>query len=66
MRYMGPWWEIFTSPLFFSLAITGYPDAIETKVPFKLNLLSNKPSLLIPSSTIVIEKSLFIKDAEII
>ena len=67
MRYMGPWWEYFSFAIIFqSIAITGYPNALETKVPFKLNLLSYKLSLLIPSSTRVMEKSLFIEDAEII
>ena len=67
MRYMGPWWEYFSfAVIFYYIAITGYSNAIETKVPFKLNLLSYKPSLLLPSSTAVVEKSFLIEDAEII
>lgn len=48
MRYMGPWWNYFSFAIvFYYIAITGYANSIETKVPFRLNLLTYKPSLLL-------------------
>lgn len=48
MRYMGPWWGYFSFAIvFYYIAITGYANSIETKVPFRLNLLTYKPSLLL-------------------
>jgi hypothetical protein len=52
LRYIGPWWEYFSFAIvFYYIAITGYANSIETKVPFKLNLLNYKPTLLLPKST---------------
>ena len=48
MRYMGPWWQYFSfSIIFYYIAITGYSNSIETKIPFRLNLLSYQPRLLL-------------------
>ncbi len=49
--YVGNWWYFFSfAIIFYYIAITGYSNSIETKVPFKLNLLANKPQLLLQSS----------------
>ena len=46
--YIGSWWYFFIfSMIFYYIAITGYSNSIETKVPFKLNLLKYKPTLLL-------------------
>lgn len=67
MWYTGPWWKYFSfAVIFYNISITGYPNAIEAKGPLKLNLLSYKSSLLLPTSTAVMEKSFFIEDEEII
>ncbi len=51
MQYTGPWWEYFSFALiFYYIAITGYANAVETKVSFKIHLLNDKPSLLLPYS----------------
>ena len=48
MRYMGPWWQYFSfSIIFYYIAITGYSNSIETKIPFRLNLLTYQPRLLL-------------------
>ncbi|MBC7534099.1 MAG: helix-turn-helix transcriptional regulator [Ferruginibacter sp.] len=50
--YVGNWWYFFSfAIIFYYIAITGYSNSIETKVPFKLNLLANKPQLLLQSSS---------------
>jgi AraC-like DNA-binding protein len=67
MRYIGPWWEYFSfAIIFYYIAITGYANSIETKVPFKLNLLSYKPSLLLTSPSAAAAEKNFAEDAEII
>ncbi len=66
LRYMGSWWEYFSFAIvFYYIAITGYANSIETKVPFKLNLLNNKPTLLLHAASKVVNNH-FIEDAEII
>ena len=48
MRFMGPWWQYFSfSIIFYYMAITGYSNSVETKIPFRLNLLSYRPRLLL-------------------
>ena len=67
--YAGPWWEYFSFALiFYYIAITGYSNAIETKVAFKINLLEYKPFLLLPPSFNLNqnEDNRLIEDAEII
>ncbi len=67
MRYYGPWWEYFSFAIvFYYIAITGHANSVETKVPFKLNLLTNKPTLLLPVSITINKDNNFIEDAEII
>jgi len=67
MNYIGAWWEFFSfAIIFYYIAITGYSNSIETKVPFRMNLLSYKPTLLLPSSPVMEEQDSFIEDAEII
>ena len=67
--YVGSWWYFFIfSIIFYYIAITGYSNSIETKVPFKLNLLQYKPTLLLGESsklTNVIQNNAY-EEAEVI
>lgn len=46
--YADVWWYFMAFAIFFYyIAITGYANSVETKVAFKPNLVSNKPSLLL-------------------
>ncbi len=66
--YIGPWWEYFSfAIIFYYIAITGYSNAIETTIPFKLNLLHYKRVMLL-HNTIAEETqpNNAIEDAEII
>jgi AraC-like DNA-binding protein len=65
--YIGSWWFFFSfAIIFYYIAITGYSNSIETKVPFKLNLLTYKPSLLLQNFYPENNTTTFIEDAEII
>lgn len=65
--YIGNWWYFFSFALiFYYIAITGYSNTIETKVPFKLNLLNDRPSLLLQYTHLPATGTEFIEDAEII
>ena len=65
--YSGSWWFFFCfAVIFYYIAITGYSNSIETKVPFKLNLLTYKPSLLLQHSTAEADENNFIEEAEVI
>lgn len=67
MRYYGPWWEYFSFAIvYYYIAITGHANSVETKVPFKLNLLNNKPTLLLNASTTKATENNFIEDVEVI
>ncbi len=67
MRYYGPWWEYFSfAIIYYYIAITGHANSIETKVPFKLNLLNNKPTLLLNTNISKPVDNNFIEDAEVI
>ena len=68
MNYIGAWWEFFSfAIIFYYIAITGYSNSIETKVPFRLNLLSYKPTLLLSySSAPAAEQEMAFEDAEVI
>ena len=47
------WFFLSFSVIFYYIAITGYSNTIVTKVPFQLNLLPNKPMLLLGNATAV-------------
>lgn len=67
--YIGSWWYFFLfSLIFYYIAITGYSNSIETKVPFKLNLLQYKPTLLLGESPIVnsVNENYSFEEAEVI
>ena len=65
--YIGSWWFFFSfAVIFYYIAITGYSNSIETKVPFKLNLITYKPSLLLQNFYPENNTATFIEDAEII
>ena len=66
-NYAGPWWEYFSFALiFYYIAITGYSNAIQTKVAFKINLLEYKPYLLLAQSFNPNQENSLIEDVEII
>ena len=67
--YIGSWWYFFLfSLIFYYIAITGYSNSIETKVPFKFNLLQYKPTLLLGESPIVnsVNENYSFEEAEVI
>ena len=67
--YIGSWWYFFMfAIIFYYIAITGYSNSIETKVPFKLNLLNYKPTLLLGSVAMeeTTDENDYIEEAEII
>jgi AraC-like DNA-binding protein len=67
MRYMGPWWEYFSfAIIFYYIAITGYSNSIETKVPFKLHFLDHKLTFLLQPAANNITDNSFFEEAEII
>jgi hypothetical protein len=46
--YKGTWWFfLFFSIVMYYIAITGYSNPIETKIPFEINVFNNKPVLLL-------------------
>lgn len=65
--YVGPWWDYFSfSLIFYYIAITGYSNSIETKIPFRLNLLGHRSTLLLQPAAASSSDHDFIEDAEII
>jgi AraC-like DNA-binding protein len=67
LRYMGDWWQYFSfAVIFYYIAITGYSNSIETKVPFKLYLLNTRPSLLLHDAVVPASKNNFIEEAEFV
>jgi AraC-like DNA-binding protein len=65
--YVGSWWFFFCfAVISYYIAITGYSNSIETKVPFKLNLRGYKPLLLLQYSAAETGKNNFIEDVEVI
>jgi AraC-like DNA-binding protein len=67
LSYVGPWWQYFSFAIvYYYIAITGHANSVETKVPFKLNLLNNKPTLLLNTSTTNYDDNNFLEDAEVI
>jgi AraC-like DNA-binding protein len=67
-NYMQNWWFFLGfAVIFYYIAITGYSNSIETKIPFKLNLLTYKSSLLLQHSTMPpASKNNFSEDAEFV
>ncbi len=50
MKYIGPWWQYFSfAIIYYYVAIKGYSNSVEAKIPFRLNLLSYQPTLLLHS-----------------
>jgi AraC-like DNA-binding protein len=61
------WFFLAFAIVFYYIAITGYSNAVVTKVPFKINLLPNKPVLLLGDMPITNnDDQTAIQDAEII
>jgi AraC-like DNA-binding protein len=62
--YMQDWWFYFGfAIIFYYIAINGYANSIEIKVPYKLHLLGHKPILLLQNTT---NKNNSIEDAEVL
>lgn len=64
--YKGTWWFfLFFSIIMYYLAITGYANAVVTKIPFEISVFEKKPALLltqgysIEETTIDIEHETF-------
>jgi AraC-like DNA-binding protein len=67
LAYVGPWWEYFSFAIvFYYIAITGYSNSIETKVPFKLNLLNYKQAMLLQAPLQIITSNNYFEEAETI
>ena len=48
LNYIGPWWQyLFFALLYYYIAIAGYANSVETRVPFRLHLLENKQPVLL-------------------
>ena len=49
--YKGSWWFFLAfSYIMYYIAIAGYSNAIETKIPFQVSVFENKPILLLASN----------------
>ena len=49
--YKGTWWFfLFFSIIMYYVAITGYSNPIETKIPFEISVFNNKPALLLATN----------------
>ena len=65
--YADVWWYFMAFAIFFYyIAITGYANSVETKVAFKPNLVSYKPSLLLPLPGETAEQGELMEEAEVI
>ncbi|MBI1343155.1 MAG: helix-turn-helix domain-containing protein [Terrimonas sp.] len=63
LQYWDTWWYFLAfSLLFYYIAITGYANAVVTKVPFRISLFSRGPKLLVPSY----EGSALVEDVEVV
>ena len=62
----GAWFYLAFAVIFYYIAITGYSNSIITKVPFVLNLLPNKPMLLLNNTNSLNNEETAFEDAEII
>jgi AraC-like DNA-binding protein len=65
--YKGTWWFfLFFSIIMYYIAIRGYSNSIETKIPFELSIFNNKSTLLLDQNysievaTIDIEHEVFV------
>lgn len=65
--YVGDWWHFMAfAIIFYYIAINGYANAVVSKLAFKVNMLGNKPALLlnytiIPDDDIQIEEADFVE-----
>lgn len=49
LNYEGPWWEFLVfAILFYYIAVSGYANAVVTKVPYKLHFLPHKIMASLP------------------
>jgi AraC-like DNA-binding protein len=67
LAYTGPWWEYFSfAIIFYYIAITGYSNAVEAKVAFKIHLLEYKKVMLLPHPIAVYKQTDFIEDTQLV
>lgn len=60
------WYFMFFALIFYYIAITGYANSVETKMPFRANLVSYRPILLLEQKGTGIDESVYTEDASII
>lgn len=68
LAYAGPWWEYFSfAIIFYYIAITGYSNAAETKVAFRINLFEYKKAILLLTAPVATnEQKDHIEDGQLI
>jgi AraC-like DNA-binding protein len=65
--YVGSWWKFFSfSLIFYYIAITGYANSVQTKVPFRLHLLGYKNAMLLNPPLLQNDTNPVIEEAEVI
>jgi AraC-like DNA-binding protein len=65
--YVGSWWKFFSfSIIFYYIAITGYANSVQTKVPFRLHLLGYGNAILLNPPSLQSDTNRKIEDAEVI
>lgn len=65
--YISSWWYfLLFAIIFYYIAITGYANAVETRVSFKPNLMTYRPALLLQPGMDTNDGALPIADAEVI
>ena len=65
--YGDIWWYFMVFALiFYYIAITGYANSVETRVPFRANLVSYKPTLLLEQRGPGIDENQYTEDANVI
>jgi AraC-like DNA-binding protein len=65
--YADTWWYfIFFALLFYYIAISGYSNSVETKMPFRPNLINRKPALFLNYNPIISGNESPDEDLEII
>lgn len=65
--YISSWWYfLLFAIIFYYIAITGYANAVETRVSFKPNLMTYRPALLLQPGMDTNDGALPVADAEVI
>jgi len=57
--YKGSWWFfLFFSCIMYYIAVSGYSNAVISKIPFRISMLDKKPVLLVAQNTLEAEESI--------